>query len=607
MDATIGVCPLPLEICERIIDFVASFVKFDDLGDVIPDRSSLVPCALVCRAWLPRCRFLLSPDGVILHSRREVVSFSLFMHAFPPAASGLGNINIFGPWKEGGDTSTADSWVSSVPAILPPLPDLRYVNIHDIHLAHQHTTLYKLYSAFDLAELSLHRVSFHHFSQVARLAVATGAPILAMFYCPRSLPMSNSTGLGRLLPRNVFLRALPVLCSSGVSTVTIVASAIDWLWEDHIPEKWKPVDDALSQYYPFLTHLKLECPDRIPYHDVFTPQYGCVENLTRTLFPRTVQRATVEGKCVDDDCGIHRSIEWLLIEIIDIQLPEQIPDTRPRLPIPRYPSPPLPIEICEMILDFVAWSKKSSWDDPDLDRPALTRCALVCRAWLPRCRFQLRPDAVDLSSGSDAASLSRFYAAVPDAASTLKFLEIHGRKRGDTSTADSWVYSVPAILPPLPNLILLNFYDVDLAHQHPALYKLYSAFSISKPALHLSRVSIHDFSQVARLALATQTRGLDIGDCPPVSIDTLSPLLPRMLQALPLICSGDFPTVIIEIHLGPNWTWEDFTPETWKPIDNAPLHYYRSLTHFNVDIVARATIERMCVDDDCSIHNAVRA
>ncbi|THH28137.1 hypothetical protein EUX98_g6052 [Antrodiella citrinella] len=418
---------LPIEICERIIDFVAGPVWHRN-------RPPLTRCALVCRAWLLRCRFQLSPDKVTLRSPSDLASLTRFLDIFPPATAGLSFLDIHG--RKDGDTSTADSWVSSVPAILGPLPHLVQLSIYDVDLAHQHPDIYELYSSFNIAnaDLILVRVSFHHFSHVARLVLATGTAYLVMIDCPSSFP---STDLGTLLPHNVFLKkiyiesatwknlqsailfgsdwflscpnleglsfledvtsqtpspfspqhahvwscvcdlfrrlhsrsvqpekgielkilshpwillrggipgaseelivsrhltyarsgenpkltlerlsgsrasfvsgilqALPLLSSVGFSTVKIQHD-MAWSWEDFTPEIWNTVDDALSQYCPFLTHFIFELLDYIEYHDVFTHQYGCIENLKRALFPRTAQRATIERVCVDDDCFIH--------------------------------------------------------------------------------------------------------------------------------------------------------------------------------------------------------------------------------------------------------------------------------------------------------------
>lgn len=61
--------------------------------------------------------------------------------------------------------------------------------------------------------------------------------------------------------------------------------------------------------------------------------------------------------------------------------------------------PQLPIEVWEQVLSYVG-VYNDPWY-PDFRSPDLARCALVCRAWVPRCRFELYTNPVLGGSGQN--------------------------------------------------------------------------------------------------------------------------------------------------------------------------------------------------------------
>ncbi|THH32795.1 hypothetical protein EUX98_g1380 [Antrodiella citrinella] len=421
---------LPIEICERIIDSVAwSDVNTAEAHE--GDEPSLLCCILVCRAWVPRCRFVLSYTEVDLRSHNDLVFFSRFFAVYPHTASNVEQLRIYG--RKENETSTYDSWFSSVPAMLPALPNLVTLSILDVDLSHQHPNIFMLYSKFKLASELVHgliltRVSFLHFSQVARLAYAIGARTVSVDRCPLSLPIFNSR-VNRLPPPNtlhtviemeissdawselikvpsdwllafpnlqfleitlprykdadnlkqidpfaqqhgqdwfrlcelsrglvsrsvqpkeisvhmsmvlfdVFIdgvpggnpkltlkaydrdaapcisalaKALPLLSRGYFGSVEIDLNDMLWIWEDHTPELWKAVDDALVLHHPSLTRFIFHIVSFIPYHDVFTRRYGCEDNFRDALFPQMAQRAIIERECVNEDCAIHCQVEY---------------------------------------------------------------------------------------------------------------------------------------------------------------------------------------------------------------------------------------------------------------------------------------------------------
>lgn len=68
-------CTLPLEVQERILDFLAGLI---DTGS----REALTACLLTCKAWIPRCRFHLLHE-VSLRGRQEVFAFSTLFKSNP--------------------------------------------------------------------------------------------------------------------------------------------------------------------------------------------------------------------------------------------------------------------------------------------------------------------------------------------------------------------------------------------------------------------------------------------------------------------------------------------------------------------------------------------
>ena len=67
---------LPLEVCEMIIDMLAG--SYDVYAMDRSSRRNLNSCRLVCRDWVPRCRFHLF-DEISVHSRDELQALSTFL------------------------------------------------------------------------------------------------------------------------------------------------------------------------------------------------------------------------------------------------------------------------------------------------------------------------------------------------------------------------------------------------------------------------------------------------------------------------------------------------------------------------------------------------
>jgi len=78
-------------------------------------------------------------------------------------------------------------------------------------------------------------------------------------------------------------------------------------------------------------------------------------------------------------------------------------------------NPVFPTEVFEQIIDCF----RDTWIGDNRSRSALLACALTCKAWLPRCRFNL-VQTVDLWEQRDIYGFLRFLRAHPFLASSVK-------------------------------------------------------------------------------------------------------------------------------------------------------------------------------------------
>lgn len=119
--------------------------------------------------------------------------------------------------------------------------------------------------------------------------------------------------------------------------------------------------------------------------------------------------------------------------------------------------PRLPIELCERVFDMLR--KPVLWDDDEIRR-TLQACSLVCRAWVPRCRFYLC-QRIYISSADDLQRVSTLLYSSDRFAAQVMFVEIRGG-----GPNQSWISSVPLRLPKLPSLEELILSGIDFSQQH---------------------------------------------------------------------------------------------------------------------------------------------
>lgn len=144
----------------------------------------------------------------------------------------------------------------------------------------------------------------------------------------------------------------------------------------------------------------------------------------------------------------------------------------------------LPVEVCEMILDsFSDWPRGS-------DRDALRACMQVCRAWVPRCRLHLA-GAVSFRSRDSVTSFAGVLERSPQLRMRVETVRVEVKDTGD----QSWVSSVPLLLPMLLKTLFLE--NVDLSVLHPVASNRFYALRVQ--ALHLQDVKYTHYSQLAHL------------------------------------------------------------------------------------------------------------
>ncbi|KAH8091420.1 hypothetical protein BXZ70DRAFT_953646 [Cristinia sonorae] len=172
---------------------------------------------------------------------------------------------------------------------------------------------------------------------------------------------------------------------------------------------------------------------------------------------------------------------------------------------PHSDFPQLPVEICEYIIDAIV-PGDYAYNGPIA--ATLRSCSLVCRAWVPRCRFHLCR-SVNIMSGDALASFARYIRSFRDLPSRVMMLRIGPPTdvTFDRNTWDhSWVSLVPIRLPRLHNLQKLHMESVDLDDQNVMLWRSFTLFSCD--ILELDGVQYSRPAQVARLISAIQPKSL---------------------------------------------------------------------------------------------------
>lgn len=163
--------------------------------------------------------------------------------------------------------------------------------------------------------------------------------------------------------------------------------------------------------------------------------------------------------------------------------------------------PELPVEIWDHVIDTLAGACMSGDDAFQLDdeaRKELSSCSLVCRAWGPRCRLYLFRE-IDVISRDSLRSISTFLQKSPSYAGLVEQVNICAK-----GTDQSWVPTVPLLLPNLSGLYTLSFTSVDFKQQHPRFSQFYSRLRFEQfPAVLVTSDAVASTPfQMASLAAA---------------------------------------------------------------------------------------------------------
>ncbi|THH28104.1 hypothetical protein EUX98_g6093 [Antrodiella citrinella] len=157
----------------------------------------------------------------------------------------------------------------------------------------------------------------------------------------------------------------------------------------------------------------------------------------------------------------------------------------------------LPIEVCEMIMDFFLEIPNPNGTTYN-DRDSLAACSLVCKAWQHRARFHLCVTVI-LTSGQHFLSFIKFLSARPHLCTRVAYLILWGHPYNQSTEPqdDSWISSVPLMLPALPNLKGLTFRRIDFSQQHAIFDKAFAKFK------HTSKLELVYFTDYRGMSSGT--------------------------------------------------------------------------------------------------------
>ncbi|KAH8091410.1 hypothetical protein BXZ70DRAFT_485812 [Cristinia sonorae] len=132
---------LPVELWMLVLDSVAE----DDAS--WDPNGHLSQCRQVCKAWWHKCDQLLGPLRVLrMRSAEDVASLAVSLRTPPGTARRIRGIHV-----EASDGAECQ-WMTSVPVLLPELPNLKTLRFSDTNLSSQHTRLRQNYSLFRRCE-----------------------------------------------------------------------------------------------------------------------------------------------------------------------------------------------------------------------------------------------------------------------------------------------------------------------------------------------------------------------------------------------------------------------------------------------------------------------
>ena len=161
---------LPIEVCERVIDYVAiesaAFISSSGLAPQYQLRQrhmDLVACGLTCRAWLVRSVYHLS-TRLMIHSRRQLEEVAQLLKDNPRRSTSIRSLYICSPPRpympQDGDQRFSQ-WSHIVPTLLfGHLPSLDKLILVDLNWRHFHPSFFLLAPKFTqpVTSLWIHRL-----------------------------------------------------------------------------------------------------------------------------------------------------------------------------------------------------------------------------------------------------------------------------------------------------------------------------------------------------------------------------------------------------------------------------------------------------------------
>lgn len=187
----------------------------------------------------------------------------------------------------------------------------------------------------------------------------------------------------------------------------------------------------------------------------------------------------------------------------------------------------LPLEVWERVFDEInteaftiayprlgLWSWSGWYSDTAPHETArrarndLLACSMVCKAWTPRCLWNMH-EYLAICSESHLKNLSEQLRSSAIHRSRVRAINIDAKR----TPYQAWILQVPMRLPlDKMNVQSLSLSHVDLRTIHAAFYQIMSRF---KPLadLYFIKVRYSHYSQLTRLAVITKSRYFDLEDC----------------------------------------------------------------------------------------------
>ena len=131
-----------------------------------------------------------------------------------------------------------------------------------------------------------------------------------------------------------------------------------------------------------------------------------------------------------------------------------------------HPSPRLPVEVCERVIDWIAVNVQEEQNSISLSSSrnrefmeTLYACALTCKAWFPRARLHLQSHIIYIQcwprAAQDLSYFKSLFAGEPTLSSSIEIIMAKA-SNDQPSTFHTILLTLPHLLPKLQRLQLAN-------------------------------------------------------------------------------------------------------------------------------------------------------